>query len=61
MELRVLEVEGRESDARVSLHVPCVKAMETDLLGARRGDAPMKDGSLQLRIAPWKVRTFEIV
>jgi hypothetical protein len=35
--------------------------METDLLGARRGDAPMKDGSLQLRIAPWKVRTFEIV
>jgi hypothetical protein len=60
MELRAVEVEGREAAARISLHVPCVKAMETDLLGTRRGDAAMKGGSLQLKIAPWKIRTFEI-
>ena len=59
MELRAVEVEGRETEARISLHVPCVKATETDLLArARRRDH--EGGSLQLKIAPWKIRTFEI-
>jgi hypothetical protein len=60
MELRVLEVEGREVQAQVSLRLPYVTAVETDLLGARRGNAAMKGGRLQWKIAPWKICTLEI-
>ena len=56
----MLEVEGREAHAQISLHVPCVTAMETDLLGTNRGDAAMKGGSLQWKIPAWKISTFEI-
>ncbi|OHB76210.1 MAG: hypothetical protein A2W31_00860 [Planctomycetes bacterium RBG_16_64_10] len=61
LELRVVKTEGRETEASIALNIPCVKAVETDLLGVKQGDAALKGGSLQFTIAPWKICTFEIV
>jgi len=60
IELRVVEVEGRQAEATVSVNLPAGKAVETNLLGAKLADAAFKDGQLRFPLAPWKIRTFEI-
>ncbi len=60
LELRAVEVNGRPGDAEIALNVPHAQAVETDLLGAKRADADLRDGRLRFKIDPWKIRTFEI-
>ena len=60
LELRAVEVDGRPGDAEIALNVPHAQAVETDLLGAKRADADLRDGRLRFKIDPWKIRTFEI-
>lgn len=60
-ELRVVEVEGRKSDASVELALPVARCSETDLLGNRVADVAWDGSRLNFEIQPWRVRTFEII
>jgi hypothetical protein len=60
IELRVVEVEGRRQDATLTLGFPAADAVETDLLGNKGADAPLKDGAIRIGVAPWKIRTFAL-
>ena len=59
-ELRLVEVEGRESAATVELGLPVSSAVETNLLGQKVADVSLQGGKLGFRIQPWKIRTFEV-
>jgi alpha-mannosidase len=59
-ELRVVETEGRRAEASASVRLPVGKAMETDLVGNRLGDAAFRNGQLAVSLEPWKIRTFHL-
>jgi alpha-mannosidase len=60
-ELRVIEVEGREAEATVELGIPVTGAAETDLLGKQIAEVRHTGRSLDFKIGPWKIKTFEIL
>jgi len=78
LEIRVVEVEGREEEALVELGFPAAVVQETNLLGAKvvnvvrgmnRRPGPVRPprrflpdavNAVQVALAPWKIRTFEI-
>jgi alpha-mannosidase len=60
LELRLVEVEGQRQAATLKLGFPVQDAVETDLLGNKLADAPLKDGAIQTSIEPWKIRTFSL-
>ncbi len=59
-ELRVVETEGRRAETTVEVRLPVGKAVETDLIGNRLGDAALRNGKLAVSIEPWKIRTFHL-
>jgi alpha-mannosidase len=59
-ELRVVETEGGRAEATVAVRLPLGKAMETDLIGNRLGDAVFRNGQLAVSLEPWKIRTFHL-
>ena len=59
-ELRVVETEGSRSEATVTVRLPVGKAMETDLVGNRLGEAAFRNGQLAVSLEPWKIRTFHL-
>jgi len=59
-ELRVVETEGGRAEATVAVRLPMGKAMETDLVGNRLGDAAFRNGQLTVALEPWKIRTFHL-
>jgi len=59
-ELRVAEAEGRRTEATVSIRLPAAKAMETDLIGNKLGEARLRNGQLAVSLEPWKIRTFHL-
>ena len=59
-ELRVVETEGRRTEATVSIRLPAAKAVETDLIGNRLGEARLQNGQLTVSFEPWKIRTFHL-
>jgi len=60
LELRVFEVEGQRQEATLKLGFPVDDAVETDLLGNKLADAPLKDDAIRTGIEPWKIRTFRL-
>jgi alpha-mannosidase len=56
----VVEGQGTETEVVVQMALPVRRAAETDLLGRKTGEAPLRDGRLAFRIQPWKIRTFEV-
>ena len=61
LEIRAVEVEGKQGPASIKIDVPATSASETDLLGKKIADVASKDGKLNFESKPWKVRTFEIL
>jgi alpha-mannosidase len=59
-ELRVVETEGGRAEATVAVRLFLAKAMETDLVGERLGDAAFRNGQLAVVLEPWKIRTFHL-
>jgi alpha-mannosidase len=59
-ELRLVETEGRRTEATVAVRLPVVTAVETDLIGNRLGDASFRNGQLAVSLEPWKIRTFHL-
>ncbi len=59
-ELRVVETEGRRSDASVAIRLPVSRASETDLLGNRLVDAKLQNRELAVGADPWKIITFHL-
>jgi alpha-mannosidase len=59
-ELRVVETEGGRAEATVAVRLPMGKAMETDLVGNRLGDAVLRNGQLAVSLEPWKICTFHL-
>ena len=60
VELRVVEVEGRQHQAALTLGFPMAAAAETNLLGSKVADVPFKDGAIRTTVQPWKLRTFTL-
>jgi len=60
LELRVVEVEGRRQEAALTLGFRAGAAAETNLLGGKVADAPLKHGTLRTTVEPWKIRTFTL-
>ena len=60
IQLRAVEVEGQHQDAIFALHIPASSAVETDLLGGKIADAPLKNGVVRTSFEPWKIRTFAL-
>jgi len=60
MEIRVVEVEGKQSPATVELGFPVAGACETNLLGAKVAEVKHDGNKLDFAVDPWKIRTFEI-
>jgi alpha-mannosidase len=60
VELRVVEVEGRRHEAALTLGFPAAGAAETNLLGSKVADAPLKDGAIRTTVEPWKICTFTL-
>jgi alpha-mannosidase len=61
LEIRVVEVEGREAPVRVELGFPITGASETNLLGARVMEVARHGSQLRFAIDPWRIRTFEVL
>jgi alpha-mannosidase len=59
-ELRVVETEGRRTNATVAIRLPLSRAAGTDLLGRRLADAAMQNGQLAIAAEPWKILTFHL-
>jgi hypothetical protein len=59
-ELRVVEREGRRTDASVVIRLPVSRAVETDLLGNRLAEAVLRNGQLAVVAEPWKILTFHL-
>jgi hypothetical protein len=60
LELRVVEVEGGHQEAALTLGFPAATAAETNLLGDKVANAPLKGGAIRTRVQPWKLRTFAL-
>jgi alpha-mannosidase len=60
VELRVVEVEGQRHEAALTLGFRAAAAAETNLLGSKVADAPLKHGTLRTTVVPWKIRTFAL-
>jgi alpha-mannosidase len=60
-EVRVVEVAGQKGEATIELAVPARGATETDLQGKKVGDVKSAAGKLSFDLAPWRVRTFEVL
>jgi alpha-mannosidase len=59
-ELRVLEVEGRESATTIELGFPISNAVETDLLGRKQKDVSRKGNQLSFQARKWRVHNFRL-
>jgi alpha-mannosidase len=57
-ELRVVETEGRRTDAVAVVHLGLKGAIRTDLLGNRLADAAWTDDQLAIAAEPWKILTY---
>ncbi len=60
MEIRMVEVEGKNSGVSVEFNFPVNSAVETNLLGQKVGDVAREEKRLKFEIQPWKIRTFEL-
>jgi alpha-mannosidase len=60
LEMRLVEVEGQETAAIVSLNLPLKSVVETDLLGDGSRPVASAGNQFNCRIRPWKVQTFSI-
>ena len=60
MEIRVVEVDGKQSPTTVELGFPVADACETNLLGAKVAEVKHDGNKLRFTVDPWKIRTFEI-
>jgi hypothetical protein len=58
LELRVVEVEGQRQEAALTLGFRATVAAETNFLGHKVADAPLKHGTIWTTVEPWKIRTF---
>jgi hypothetical protein len=59
-ELRVVETEGRRTEASVAIDLPLSRAARTDLLGNRLADVEVPNGKLAIAADPWKILTFHL-
>jgi alpha-mannosidase len=59
-ELRVVETEGRRTEAGITIHLPLSRAAQTDLLGNRLAGATVRNGQLTIVADPWKILTFNL-
>jgi hypothetical protein len=60
LEVRLVELEGKNSAAAVDLNLPVVEAIETNLLGDKIADVKRQSNRLELTVEPWKIRTFDV-
>ena len=61
MEARIVDVEGKQSPASITVDVSAASACETNLLGHKLTTVPCHGGRLQFESRAWKVQTFEII
>jgi hypothetical protein len=61
VEIRTVDVDGKQGPATIMFEVPTAKACETDLRGKKIGSADCHAGKLSFESKPWKVQTFEIL
>jgi alpha-mannosidase len=59
-ELRLVEAEGRRTEATVEVRLPITRAARTDLIGNRLADVPVRNGRLEVAVDPWKILTFHL-
>jgi hypothetical protein len=59
-ELRVVETEGRRTQATILIRLPVRRAVQTDLLGNRLADAALRNENLTTIADPWKILTFRL-
>jgi alpha-mannosidase len=59
-ELRVVETEGRRTEASIEVRLPVKRAVQTDLLANRLADVPIRNGKLAIAADPWKILTFHL-
>ena len=59
-ELRVVETEGRRTEAGIAVHLPISRAAQTDLLGNRLADVGAANGKWTIVADPWKIVTFRL-
>ena len=59
-EPRVVETEGRRTNATVAIRLPLSRAAGTDLLGRRLADVAMRNGQLAIAAEPCKILTFHL-
>jgi alpha-mannosidase len=56
----VVETEGRRTEAKIEVRLPVKRAAQTDLLGNRLADVPVRNGRLEVIADPWKILTFHL-
>jgi len=61
LEIRTVDVEGKQGSASIKIDVPTTSACETDLQGKKIANAACHAGKLNFDSKPWKVQTFEIL
>jgi len=59
-ELRLVETEGRRTEASIGVHLPLNRAARIDLLGNRLAGAEVRNGKLTVIAEPWKIFTFNL-
>jgi hypothetical protein len=59
-ELRVVETEGRRTEAGIAVHLPLSRAVQTDLIGNRLADIGIANGQWKVAVDPWKILTFHL-
>ncbi len=60
VEIRAVEVEGKQVPASIEIDMPATRACETDLLGKKIADVAGRAGKTNFECKPWKVQTFEV-
>ncbi len=60
LEIRVVEVEGKESDVSLEFAFAVSRASQTNLLGHKAGEVARDGSRLKFVIMPWKIHTFEV-
>ena len=61
LEIRTVDVEGKQAAASIKIDLPTAKACETDLQGKKIASVPCQGGKLSFESMPWKVQTFEVL
>ena len=61
LEIRTVDVEGKQGPASIKIDLPTAKACETDLRGKKIANVACQAGKLSFESKPWKVQTFEVV